>query len=474
MKSTLWIYIVLFFLVGCASPSSVEKVEELPPIYPDYADVTIPINIAPLNFLLRNNPESVKVELRGDSLNMNFSGSNSIVFPIKKWKKLLKAESKISVQVTAKMNGKWIQYAPFSWNVVPDSIDSYLSYRSIEPGYEVWNAIQIRERNIQNFDERVLADNNLLDNACMNCHIYGKNEKMQLSIFHLRSKNGGTYLSKNGKLKKLTLREKDMVSAAVYGDFHPAGQFAVFSSNIIIPEFHVLGYGKLEVYDSASDVFVADLDNVSFYTSPLLSSPKAFETFPVFSANGKWIYFCSAPFVDLPQNIDNLKYNLCRIAFDAKTKTFGSQVDTLFSAERENASVCHLKCSPDGKYLLFTVADYGTFPIWHKEADLNMMDLRTGKIDTLAMVNADYSDTYHSWSSNSRWFVFASKRGDGIYGKPYFCYVDSKGVTHKPFVLPQKDPSFYDFTLKSFNIPELSSYQAGFDACDVEMLNKKH
>jgi hypothetical protein len=113
------------------------------------------------------------------------------------------------------------------------------------------------------------------------------------------------------------------------------------------------------------------------------------------------------------------------------------------------------------------VQDYGTFPIWHKESDLWMMDLRTGMVDTLQVVNSDMSDTYHSWSSNSRWFVFASKRDDALYGKPYFCYVDRTGKAHKPFCLPQQDPTFYNDFLKSFNAPELAKGKIPFDAVDV-------
>ena len=82
-------------------------------------------------------------------------------------------------------------------------------------------------------------------------------------------------------------------------------------------------------------------------------------------------------------------------------------------------------------------------------------------------------DTYHSWSSNSRWFVFASKRDDGLYGKPYFCYVDRLGHAHKPFVLPQQDPQFYDMNLKSFNVPELGRGPLPFDAVDVQRAMKQ-
>ena len=55
-----------------------------------------------------------------------------------------------------------------------------------------------------------------------------------------------------------------------------------------------------------------------------------------------------------------------------------------------------------------------------------------------------------------------------LYGKPYFSYVDSTGKAYKPFVLPQEDPEHYDITLKSYNIPELSTSELPFDAEDVQ------
>ena len=204
-------------------------------------------------------------------------------------------------------------------------------------------------------------------------------------------------------------------------------------------------------------------------SSPLLCDSLKFETFPTFSPDGKYIYYCSADTISLPQNIRSLQYSLVRIPFDESTGTIGSQVDTLFCQR----SVCHPRISPDGRYILYTVADYGTFPIWHPEADLQMMNLETGSIDSLAIVNSQKSDTYHSWSSNSRWFVFASKRDDGLYGKPYFCYVDKDGKAHKPFCLPQQYPSFYDHNLKSFNAPELGKGKVPFDVDDVAKAMKQ-
>lgn len=469
--------LLLCGLCACAPrPESVQPAGRPPVIYPEYRDVTVPCNVAPLNFLLRDEgTDALCVLVKGttDSLLVNARGCKA-VFPLKAWHELLEAEKghALEVTVTARTGGRWLRYPPFTWQVAADKIDAYVSYRLIEPGYEVWSALQIRERCIENFDERILADNSRTGDKCMNCHVHGGNSG-DLSLFHLRGEGGGTILNRGGKLRKLALKNERMAAAAVYGDFHPGGRYGVFSSNVIVPVFHTIGNRRMEVYDSVSDLAVADFDGNRMILSPLTADSTVLETFPTFSADGKWIYYCSAPALSQPDSTRQLHYSLCRIAFDADSGTWGNRADTLWNARTEKGSVCHPKASPDGRYLLYTVADYGTFPIWHRETDLRLMDLRTGAVDSLAAVNSDRSDTYHSWSSGSRWFAFASKRGDGQYGRIYFAYIDAEGKAHKPFALPQSDPEKDDLTLKSYNIPDLSATPVPFDASSVERLYRQ-
>ena len=372
------------------------------------------------------------------------------------------ADKEIEVTITALINGTWNQYKPFKWEVVSDKVDPYLTYRLIEPDYEIWNHVQIQQRCVENFDVNALGHYEQLENRCMNCHTYA-NQDPKLSMMYVRGPGGGAILNRNGVLSKLN------IPGSVYFGFSPTGRYITYSTQKIIPAFHSLASKRLEVYDAASNVFVADMQEHRVISSPLLSDSLKFETFPTFSPDGKYIYYCSADTVSLPQDIKNLQYSLVRIPFDESTGTIGTQVDTLFS-ER---SVCHPRLSPDGRFVLYTVADYGTFPIWHPEADLQMINLQTGAIDSLSMVNSEKSDTYHSWSSNSRWFVFASKRDDGLYGKPYFCYVDKDGKAHKPFCLPQEHPTFYDNNLKSLNAPELGKGKVPFDVDDVAKTMKE-
>ena len=454
--------ICLSFSMACShAPKDVVELDTLPPIYPDYCNVTIPENIAPLNFLLRADCEAI--EVKAGELVLNASG-NEAVFDIDDWKTLMQQSSgkEIEVTITALVNGTWKQYKSFRWQVVGDRVDPYLTYRLIEPDYEIWNHVQIQQRCVENFEVNALGHYEQLENRCMNCHTYA-NQDPQLSMMYVRGPGGGAILNSNGELQKLN------IPGSVYFGFSPTGRYITYSTQKIIPAFHSLASKRLEVYDAASNVFVADMQEHRVISSPLLSDSLKFETFPTFSPDGKYIYYCTADTVNLPRDIKNLQYSLVRIPFDETTGTIGTQVDTLFSQR----SVCHPRISPDGRYLLYTVADYGTFPIWHPEADLQMMNLQTGAIDSLSIANSEKSDTYHAWSSNSRWFVFASKRDDGLYGKPYFCYVDKQGKVHKPFCLPQQHPTFYDNNLKSFNAPELGKGKVPFDVNDVAKAMKQ-
>ena len=114
-----------------------------------------------------------------------------------------------------------------------------------------------------------------------------------------------------------------------------------------------------------------------------------------------------------------------------------------------------IRPSYDGRYIMFTLSDYGNFSIWHKEADLWLYDIANNAIRQLDEVNSNDTESFHNWSSNSRWFVFSSRREDGLYTKPYLAMIDENGVISKPFLLPQRDPqSFYTYSTFTYNVPD--------------------
>lgn len=430
-------------------------------IFPDYKDVTVPVNIAPLNFHYEVPGERKAITVFSTPERSITVRGLEVRIPERKWKSLLSCGS--DIKVTAKVStSDGVIEDRWTVAVCPDPVDSYLTYRLIEPAYQMWNEVCIMERNVTNFKETVICDYKHTDNACMNCHVHGQ-QRGDLSLFYVRGPRGGAILNREGNLRKLNLKNSEMISSTVYGDLHPSGRFGVFSTNIIIPGLHSLAGKRMEVYDTASDLTVADFDNNRMINSPHVARADKFETFPCFSADGNSVFYCVADTVRLPQDIKDMRYSLVRAAFDPETGEISEQVDTVWDAGFHNASVCHPKASPDGKWLMYTVADFGTFPINHSESALQMTNLQTGETNALESIKGDKSDTYHSWSSNSRWFVFASKRGDGQYGKPYFCHIDEQGNPSKPFVLPQKSARFYENTLKSFNIPDLGKESTGMN-----------
>ena len=441
-------------------------------IYPDYKEVTVPANIAPLNFrYAMRGVRKARTTFSVDGKSVTIKGAE-VEWRLGAWKAFLAdaAGKTILVEAEAEVEGKPVSDR---WQIFvsEDTIDGYLTYRLIEPSYQMFNEVSIVERCIENFDETVICDYKHTNNACMNCHVHGQS-RGDYSLYYIRGPRGGAILNKDGELRKLTLNAPGMLSGTVYGELHPSGRFGVFSTNVIIPSFHTLAGERMEVYDSASDLTVADFDNNLMINVPHVARADKFETFPCFSADGNAVYYCVADTLPVPQQIQNVKYDLVRADFDPTDGRIGEQVDTVWSGRAHNASACHPKASPDGRWLMFSAANYGTFPLFHTECALQLTDLETGVTRPLDEIKGDKSDSYHSWSSNSRWFVFASKRGDGQYGKPYFCHLDADGRTTKPFVLPQKSSRFYGYNLKSFNVPDLGDASTGMTVRDARRMFK--
>jgi hypothetical protein len=469
----LYLLTALLLLPGCAGgdPATAVDGSEGPlVIFPDYKEVTIPSNIAPLNFrYAMEGVRKVKTTFTLGDKSITIKGA-SVEWNLRKWMSFLAdaAGQTIAVSAEAVVDGKPVR-DNWSIYVSEDTIDGWLTYRLIEPSYQMFHEVSIMERCIENFDETVICDHRQTDNSCMNCHVHGQS-RGDYSLYYIRGPQGGSILNQNGKLRKLSLKTDGMLSATVYGDLHPDGRFGVFSTNVILPSFHAEAVARMEVFDSASDLTVADFDNNRMINVPHVMRGDKWETFPCFSADGKSVFYCVADSVALPADIQQARYDLVRADFDPETGRIGEQVDTLWSGRAHQGSVCHPKASPDGRWLMFTVADYGTFPLFHPECTLYLADLQSGEIRPLDEIKGNKSDSYHSWSSDSRWFVFASKRGDGQYGKPYFCHLDADGRTTKPFVLPQKSTRFYLYNLKSFNVPDLGNASTGMSTKDAERM----
>ncbi len=259
------------------------------------------------------------------------------------------------------------------------------------------------------------------------------------------------------KAEKVNLKTDSTLSAGVYPAWHPTLDLIAYSVNDTHQRFFASDNQKVEVIDAASGLILYDTDRATVTT--IIDEPDVMETFPAWSPDGLTLYYSAAryPAGVTPDNVDmafdSLRYDILAMRFNPADHTF-STPDTIVAASARGRSALLPRVSPDGKWLLFCEADHGTFHIWHKDSDLFVMNIASGEISPLTEANSNDTDSYHSWSSNSRWILFSSRRDDGSYTRPYITYFSPEGKASKAFVVPQEDTSYYKDLMKSYNVPE--------------------
>lgn len=468
MKKIYVYMMAAMMLASCTEkPENVTKVDKLPAIFPDYSGVTIPDGIAPMDFNVTGDDyDCVDVTVKGSKGGEVHSNGDYAKFDLDEWHSLTRQNKggTLTFTVCVEKDGKWTQYKDFTMIVSPYAIGDWgLTYRRIAPGYEVYGHMGIYQRDLSTFDETPIFDNLAAPGACVNCHTPNRTNPDQYT-FHVRGEHGATVVHRDGKEELLKAKNDSIHGSMVYPYWHPSGKYCAYSTNNTHQSFHSVRSERIEVFDQSSDVFVYEPSTHQLILDSLLMTKDHYETYPAFSPDGRTLYFCSSTAEPIPSGYKDIKYNICKIAFNPDNGTFGTRVDTIFNARKMGKSATHPRPSYDGRYLMFTMSDYGCFPIWHKEADNWLLDLRTGKAQPMTAANSDNTDSWHNWSTNSHWFVFTSRRGDGLYTRLYIASVDDKGNVSKPFLLPQENPlDYYDKLLDSYNTPDFTTKPVKLD-----------
>ena len=469
-KSIFTFSVFLLFIFSCSKhpslPSSYTQVDAEPDIWPDYTGVTVPPNIAPLNFLVDSVEDVVAQITPPQGETVAYGGNaNKVQMDEDEWHEMLSSAKgkSLSVTVYAKKDGKWSAYKPFPIHVAEEEIDPYVSYRVLPPTFVGFDELSIRQRNLTNFDETIIHNNNQItegiEGQCINCHSY-QNYGTDNMMFHMRLQHAGTMIVSDGELIFVNLKADDMISAAAYNSWHPSLPIIACSTDHTMQSFHTRDISKVEVMESASDIIIYDVKQNRVQT--VLNDSAEFELFPSWSPDGKWLYYCSAhheygkKFEDTEELLSqykSLQYNLYRLSFDAETMTFG-EPELIYDAVSKDRSAVQPRVSQDGRYVLFAEGPWGLFHIWHMTADIQVLDLQTGELLDVRPMNSERPESYASFSSNDRWILFESRRDDGNYTRTYFAYFDKQGRLHKPFEVPTEDPEYFRLFLRSWSRPE--------------------
>jgi hypothetical protein len=451
------VFLIIIYCTGCYNlPDNPVSVERNPQLFPDYTSLIIPPNIAPLNFRIEEKGSEYMVEISsktGNKIRIK-QESPDIQIPEEKWHHLIEGNIgnplKIDVYV---MNEKWYKYLTICDTIAHETIDDHLVYRLIGLVYADGDKLGIYQRNLENFDQKVIFENtNVPDHPCINCHSFSNYSPDRMSM-HIRKGYNGTVIYDKGKYTKYNTKTDYTMAPGAYTAWHPNGELAAFSLNRLYVYFTADEDKLCEVADQVSDIVLYNYKTNTVSTSPFLAS-KYRETAETWSADGRWLYYIQGPETD-KKNIStwvNSRYDLMRIPFEAEKLAWG-EPEMLLSAKETGKSITWPAPSPDGRYVLFCMIDHSYFSIFDRKCDLYLLDLKTHEYRKADVLNSEFTDSYHSWSKNGRWIVFSSKRMDEVSTRLYLAYFDESGKFHKPFVIPQRNPGYYPKFRFNYNVP---------------------
>lgn len=456
------ILILALLAVACSpkEPTGSAPTGTVPAIFPDYTDVTIPANIAPMNFLVDEQADEYITVLESAGGQVIIKGKQ-VRIPQAKWHKLVSAPE-INVRVYCRNGKQWSAYNPFKMTV-SDDIDPYITYRIIPVAVESYEKLSLRQRNLTNFKEKVFFANTMVqtnaDGTCINCH-HTQNGNPDNMMFHVRQYKGGTILVLDGKLSKVNMKTDSTISAGVYPSWHPTHDYIALSNNWTHQSVHAASHDKLEVIDENNDIILYDTKTNT--VSVIENDSTELECFPGWSADGRTLYYVSAhyeaPFGPGRENqifLDRKKlhFNLYSKSFDPDNRTWGKK-QLIYDAVAADSSMTWPRTSPDGRWMVCCISTHGIFPLDQIASDFVLFDLSDNSYRYIDEINSQYAESYHNWSSNSKWLMFSTRREDGVHTRLYFSHIDENGRFSKPIALPQRNPEFNREYLNAFNIPE--------------------
>ncbi len=326
--------------------------------------------------------------------------------------------------------------------------------------------------------------------VCGNCHSVSANGKVLGMDVDYASDKGSYALTEIEKTTVISPKNVITWSDFRRGDgeltfgllsqVSPSGRYAVSTvkdRSVFVP-IDNLAYSQL-FFPVKGILAVYDRVEKSFQALPGADDPDYVQSNPVWSPDGKTIYFARSEGIEL-EGIDKIKsillppdlvqdfitgkqgfqYDIYRVSFNNGK---GGTAEPVAGASHNGKSNYFPRISPDGQWLVFTQAE--NFMLLQKDSELYIMPAKGGKPRKM-QCNTSNMNSWHAWSPNSRWLVFAAKER-GPYTQLYLTHVDENGRDSPPVVL-----EYFQYDGRAANIPEFVNVQKGaFETISAEFID---
>jgi tetratricopeptide (TPR) repeat protein len=286
--------------------------------------------------------------------------------------------------------------------------------------------------------------------VCGNCHSFSDSGKTLAMDVDYANDKGAYTITDISKQMKLTT--SDIITWSDYKRDPSNPTFGLLSQISPNGRFVVSTVKDRSVFLAKPDLAFSQLffpiqgilavyfrDTRTFASLPGADDTALVQTNPSWSPNGKYIVFAQSPVYHLKNLRDKSKailtpeecsefltdakqftYDLYRIPFNEGK---GGKAKPLAGASNNGKSNFFARYSPNGKWIVYCQAK--SFMLLQPDSKLNIMPAEGGK-PRLMRCNTNCMNSWHSWSSNSRWLVFASK-GNSPFTQLFLTHVDDQG-----------------------------------------------
>jgi hypothetical protein len=308
--------------------------------------------------------------------------------------------------------------------------------------------------------------------VCGNCHSFSADGKtLGMDVDYANDK--GSYAVLNVE-RQMTMSPRDIITWASYrkedkqltfgllSQVSPDGKYAISTvkdRSVFIP-MPDLAYSQL-FFPIRGILALYSRDAGTFSALPGADDPKYVQSNATWSPDGKDIVFARSEAYELRSDTDKgatvLTTAQCRefvnegkkFLFDLYRVPFnggkGGKAEPLKGASQNGKSNFFARYSPDGKWIVFCKAS--SFMLLQPDSRLFIMPAAGGEPREMRC-NTSGMNSWHSWSSNSRWLVFSCKLGTP-FTKLCLTHVDANGNDAPPVVLEG-----FTTSTRAANIPE--------------------